>query len=133
MKIRLAYGKEGLEINLPDYLDIDVLEPEYTEGLPDQAAAIKDALHSPIDSRPLREIVKKSDTVGIVINDITRPMPYKIILPILLQELGNIPDEQILLFNATGTHRPNTNAELTEMLGQDISSGSPFTRIRRDY
>lgn len=122
MKIRLAYGKEGLEINLPDHLDINVLEPKYTEALPDQAAAIKDALHSPIDSRPLREMVKKSDTVGIVINDITRPMPYKIILPILLQELGNIPDEQILLFNATGTHRPNTNAELTEMLGQDISS-----------
>jgi nickel-dependent lactate racemase len=122
VKIRLAYGKEGLEINLPDCLNIDVPEPEYRKGLPDQAASIKDALRSPIGSRPLREMVKKSDAVGIVINDITRPMPYKIILPILLQELGNIPDEQILLLNATGTHRPNTNAELTEMLGQDILS-----------
>ncbi len=122
MKIRLAYGEEGLEINLPDYLDIDVLEPEYKEGLPDQTAAIKDALHSPIDSRPLREMVKQSDTVGIVINDVTRPMPYTIILPVLLQELGNIPDERIRLFNATGTHRSNTDAELTEMLGQDILS-----------
>jgi nickel-dependent lactate racemase len=122
VKIRLAYGKEGLEINLPDYLNIDVLEPEYRKGLPDQAAAIKDALCRPIDSRPLREMVKKSDTVCIAINDITRPMPYKIILPGLLQEFGNIPDEQILLLNATGTHRPNTNAELIEMLGQDILS-----------
>ena len=122
MKIELAYGEEGLEINLPDNLNIDVLESEYRKGLPDQAAAIKDALHSPIGSRPLRQMVKKSDTVGIVINDITRPMPYKIILPVLLQELGNIPDEQILMLNATGTHRPNTNAELTEMLGQDILS-----------
>lgn len=122
MKMKLAYGEEGLEINLPDYRNIDVLEPKYRKGLPDQAAAIKDALHSPIGSRPLREMVKKSDTVGIVINDITRPMPYKIILPVLLQELCNVPDEQILLLNATGTHRPNTNAELTEMLGQDILS-----------
>jgi nickel-dependent lactate racemase len=122
VKIRLAYGEEGLEINLPDYLNIDVLEPKHSKGLPDQAAAIKDALNSPIGSRPLREMVKKSDTVCIVINDVTRPMPYKIILPVLLQELGNIPDEQILLLNATGTHRPNTNAELTEMLGQDILS-----------
>ena len=122
MKIRLAYGREGLEINLPDRLNIDVLEPRHTESLPDQAAAIKDALNSPIDSRPLREMVKKSDTVGIVINDITRPMPYKIILPILLRELGDIPDGQILLFNATGTHRPNTNAELTDMLGRDMLS-----------
>ena len=122
MKIRLAYGEEGLDISLPDYLNIDVLEPEYREALPDQAAAIEDALLSPIDSRPLRDLVKQSDTVGIVINDITRPMPYKIILPILLRELGGIPDEQILLFNATGTHRPNTDAELAEMLGEDILS-----------
>jgi len=122
VKIRLAYGEEGLDISLPDYLNIDVLEPEYREALPDQAAAIEDALLSPIDSRPLRDLVKQSDTVGIVINDITRPMPYKIILPILLRELGGIPDEQILLFNATGTHRPNTDAELAEMLGEDILS-----------
>jgi nickel-dependent lactate racemase len=122
VKIKLAYGKEGLEINLPDYLNIDILEPKHTEGLSDPAAAIEDALRSPISSRPLREVVKRSDTVGIVMNDITRPMPYKIILPVLLQELGNIPSERILLFNATGTHRPNTNAELTEMLGQDILS-----------
>jgi nickel-dependent lactate racemase len=122
VKIKLAYGREGLDINLSDSLDVDVLEPEYIEGLPDQAAAIEDALLSPIDSRPLREIIKKSDIVGIVINDITRPMPYKIVLPILLKQLGNIPDEQILLFNATGTHRSNTDAELTEMLGQDILS-----------
>ena len=122
MKIKLPYGEEGLDINLPDYLNIDVLEPRHTEGLPDQAAAIEDALLNPIDSRPLREMVKQSDTVGIVINDITRPMPYKIILPILLRELGDIPDEQILLFNATGTHRPNTDTELTEMLGEDVLS-----------
>ncbi|MGB2866070.1 MAG: nickel-dependent lactate racemase, partial [Sedimentisphaerales bacterium] len=91
-------------------------------GLPDQAAAIEDALLRPIDSRPLRDLVKQSDTVGIVINDLTRPMPYKIILPILLRELGSIPDEQILLFNATGTHRHNTDTELTEMLGEEIFS-----------
>ena len=125
MKIRLAYGEEGLEINLPDYLNVDVLEPGHAESLPDQAAAVKDALLNPIDSKLLRQLVKQTDTVGIVINDITRPIPYKIILPILLRELGDIPDEQILLFNATGTHRPNTNAELIEMLGEEV-----FSRFR---
>jgi len=39
VKIKLAYGKKGLDINLPDCLNVDVVEPEYTEGLPDQAAA----------------------------------------------------------------------------------------------
>ncbi len=120
MKIKLAYGKEGLDINLPDYLNVDVVEPMDRQGLPDQAAAIKDALLKPIDSKPLRELAKQSDTIGIVINDITRPMPYKIILPVLLNELCDVPDEQILLFNATGTHRPNTKNELKEILGKDV-------------
>ena len=120
MRIKLDYGKEGLEINLPDSLNIDVVEPMYKEGLPDQGAAIEDALLRPIDSKPLCDLVRHSDTVGIVFNDITRPTPYKIILPILLRELGSIPDERILLFNATGTHRANTQAELRDMLGDEV-------------
>ncbi len=75
MKIKLAYGKEGLDITLPDYLNVDIVEPKYTEGLPDQAAAIEDSLLRPIDSKPLRDLLKQSDTVGIVVNDITRPTP----------------------------------------------------------
>ncbi len=122
MKIKLDYGKEGLDITLPDHLNIDVVEPRYKEGLSDQAAAIEDALLRPIDSKPLRELAKRTDTVGIVVNDITRPTPYKLILPILLRELRSIPDEQILFFNATGTHRPNTEAELRQMLGDEVLS-----------
>lgn len=64
MKIKLAYDRECLDIDLLDGLDVDVLEPGYVEALPDQAAAIEDALLSTIDSRPLREIVKRSDTIA---------------------------------------------------------------------
>jgi nickel-dependent lactate racemase len=120
MKINLDYGKTGLDIRLPDSLNVDVVEPKYREGLPNQAAAIGEALLKPIDSKPLRDLVGQSDTVGIVFNDITRPTPYKIILPILLRELGSIPDERILFFNATGTHRANTQVELREMLGDEV-------------
>ena len=120
MKIKLDYGKTGLDIRLPDSLNVDVVEPSYRKGLPDQSAAIEDALLKPIDSKPLRDLVRQSDTVGIVFNDITRPTPYNIILPILLRELGSIPDERILFFNATGTHRANTEDELREMLGDEV-------------
>jgi nickel-dependent lactate racemase len=130
MKIKLDYGKTGLDIKLPDSLNVDVVEPKYREGLPDQALAIEDALRRPIDSKPLRDLVGQTDTVGIVFNDITRPTPYKIILPVLLRELGNIPDERILLFNATGTHRANTQAELREMLGDEILKR--YTIIQND-
>jgi len=119
VKIKLAYGKKGLSLCLPDDLDVEVIEPGYVEGLPDQAKAVQDALRQPIESKPLKQLVKSSDRVGIVFNDITRPTPYKIILPVLLEEL-NLPDDRIVLLNATGTHRPNTETELRGMLGDEI-------------
>ncbi len=120
MNIKLAYGKRGLNISLPDDLNVKVVQPKYVEGLANQAKAVRDALRQPIASKPLKGLVKSSDKVGIVFNDITRPTPYHTILPILLDELCHVPHHQILLFNATGTHRPNTEAELRAMLGDEI-------------
>jgi len=120
MKIKLAYGKTGLEITLPDEANVTVVEPKYVEGLPDQAGAVRDALRYPIGSPPLKALVKPSDKVGIVFSDITRPTPNHLILPVLLGELDHVPDEQIVLFNSTGTHRPNTEAELRGMLGDEL-------------
>jgi len=120
MKIKLAYGKTGLEINLPDDASVTVVEPRYVDGLPDQAGAVRHALRQPLGSPPLRAVAKPSDKVGIIFSDITRPTPNDLILPILLGELDHVPDERIVLFNATGTHRPNTEAELRTMLGGEI-------------
>ena len=120
MRIRLAYGKKGLKIGLSDDLKVEVLEPEYLEGLPDPAGAVREALRKPIASQPLKSLTKANGRIGIVFSDITRPAPNRVLLPILLEELGTLPDERIVLFNATGTHRPNTEAELREMLGDEI-------------
>ena len=120
MRIKLAYGKTGLEISLPDDVNVTVVEPEYVNGLPDQAGGLRDALRQPIGSPPLKALVKPSDKVGIAFSDITRPTPNHLILPVLLGELAHVPDEQIVLFNSTGTHRPNTEAELRGMLDDEI-------------
>ncbi|MHC4559578.1 MAG: lactate racemase domain-containing protein, partial [Planctomycetota bacterium] len=110
--MKLAYGKKGLEINLRDDLNLETVEPKYVQGLTEQAKSVRDALRKPIASKPLRELVKSTDKVAIVFNDITRPTPYEIILPGLLDELEHVPDDQIVLLNATGTHRHNTGTEL---------------------
>jgi len=120
VKIELAYGKTGLNINLPDDLNVDIVQPRYVEGLSDPAGAVRQALRSPIASKPLRELVKRTDRVGIVVNDITRPTPYHVILPVLVDELDFVPDDEVVLLNATGTHRPNTETELRTMLGDEI-------------
>ena len=120
MRIKLAYGKKGLKIRLPEDLKAQVLEPEYVEGLPNPAGAVREALRKPIASQPLKMLTNAGGRIGIVFSDITRPAPNRLILPILLEELGTLPDERIVLFNATGTHRANTDAELREMLGDEI-------------
>jgi nickel-dependent lactate racemase len=123
MNIKLAYGKTGLNIELPDELNVTVVEPRYVPGLPDPEAALRDALRSPIESPPLRELVKPGDRVGIIFNDITRPTPDHLMLPAILDELAHVPRENVTLFNALGTHRPNTDAELRAMLGDALVEG----------
>jgi len=44
VEIELAYGKTGLKIDLPDDLDIDIVEPGYIKRLDDPASAIEHAL-----------------------------------------------------------------------------------------
>jgi nickel-dependent lactate racemase len=117
MRINLAYGKSGLEIDLPDEWDVTVVEPRFVSPLPDPQASLRQALRSPIAGPALRDRVRPTDKVGIVFSDITRPTPHHLILPAVLAELGHVPRENITLFNALGTHRPNTDAELRGMIG----------------
>jgi lactate racemase len=120
MQVELAYGKSGLSLELPDEWDVSVIEPRFIPGLPDPQAALREALTAPLGSAPLRSLVQPGMQVGIVFSDITRPTPHKLVLPAVLSELAGIADVRVTLFNALGTHRPNTHAELREMLGDDL-------------
>ena len=75
MNIRLAYGKKSLEVALPNDLCVETIEPRYVAGLPNCVEAVAAALRNPIASKPLMERVGPSDTVGVVVNDITRATP----------------------------------------------------------
>ena len=120
MKIKLAYGIKGLDIHLPDNLNVTVVESKHIRAFENQAESVRDALRQPIAAKPLKGSVKSTQKVAIVFNDITRPTPYQIILPVLLDELNHVPDDHIILLNANGTHRSNTGAELREILGYEI-------------
>ncbi|HUU28843.1 MAG TPA: nickel-dependent lactate racemase [archaeon] len=117
MQIKLAYGKEGLEIRLPDNLNLKVLESEYISGLADPTGAVREALRSPTGSQPLKSLVQADCKIGIVLSDITRPAPNRVFMSALKEELAPISPDRIVLFIATGTHRANTETELREMLG----------------
>jgi nickel-dependent lactate racemase len=122
LKVKLAYGKRGLEVSIPDGFHTDIIEPRWVEGLPDQSGAVAEALRSPIKSSPLKELAGSESKIGIIFSDITRATPYHIILPVLLEELSHVKPENITLFCATGTHRPATDEELDTILGKEIAA-----------
>jgi len=120
MRIKLAYGKIGLPLELDDSLDVKVVEPAFVPALPNAEAAVRAALQAPIGSPPLRETIRAGMRVGVVFSDITRPAPNPLLLGAVLEVLDAVPGVEVTLFNALGTHRPNTEAELRTMLGDAI-------------
>mgnify|MGYP001372002233 CR=1 FL=1 len=122
MKIHLAYGRDGLAIDLPDAWRVTVVEPRFVPAVPDARVALQDALRTPMGTAALAQTVKASDRVGIVFSDITRATPHGLILPAVLDELAHVPPENVTLFCALGTHRANTEDELRSMFAM---SGSP--------
>ena len=120
-KVRLQYGTEGLEVAI-DSPRVTVVEPRYIEGLPDEAAAFREAVRRPIESRPLKELIRGTDRVAVVIPDITRPLPSERLLPWLFAELDHVAPERFTIINGTGSHRANTPEELERMVGREVAS-----------
>ena len=124
MRVRLDYGKTGLEAEIPDSNLIGVLRLAPTAPLPTPVKAVQDALCNPFGASPLGELASGRKNACIVVCDMTRPVPNKDILPPILQILqqAGMPQQNITLLVATGTHRSNTQAELEAMLGADIAN-----------
>jgi nickel-dependent lactate racemase len=120
-RVRLEYGTDGIDL-LTDAADVTLIRPRFVPGLPDEAEAFRDAVRRPIGTRPLRDVVGARDRVAVVIPDITRPMPADRLLPWLFAELSHVTPERITIINGTGSHRPNTPAELERMVGHHVAS-----------
>lgn len=118
MKVALAYGRGRLTIEVPEYTS--VIAPRQLPGLDNERAAFDAAVRAPIGTAPLRELARASDTVAIVIADITRPSPSERLVPWIMAELAHVPRENFVIINGTGSHRANTREELIQMLGAEV-------------
>ena len=118
----LPYGTGKITARIPGGNYLETITPRFLPGVKDEEAEILSALRRPIGTPPLREMAKKGTKVVIVVNDVTRPTPSFKLLPPLLRELEacGIPDRDILILVATGTHRDNGPKELENLLGKGI-------------
>lgn len=119
MRIRLDYGKNGLDVDFPDK-GVTVVEPRFIPGIPDPGGALRACLRNPFARPRLSEMAEPGDRVAISICDSTRAMPSGVVLPAILEELGHLPDSNIRILVATGTHRPSTPEELERIIGENI-------------
>ena len=120
-RIRLQYGTDGVDL-ATDAPGVTVIEPRFVPGLRDEAGAFRQAVRAPIGARPLRDVIRARDRVAVVIPDITRPMPSDRLLPWLFDEIAHVPAGNVTIVNGTGSHRPNTPAELERMVGHAVAA-----------
>ena len=122
MKIKLDYGENGIEININGKNLLDVVESRAVSAIVNPEQKLRQSMRKPIGSLPLEEKVKGKNNICIVISDITRAVPTKLILEVLLDELSSygIGKESITILIATGLHRPNEGSELEGLVGKEI-------------
>ncbi|HOU09121.1 MAG TPA: nickel-dependent lactate racemase [Clostridiales bacterium] len=119
--IRLDYGKTGLTVRLDG---ADVIEPLEQPAAENPAALIGKKLYKPDFGPSLAHLAAGKRTAAVAHTDITRATPNRLILPAVLGELRALgfEKENIVLVNMTGSHRPQTPAELADMLGGETAS-----------
>ncbi len=130
MKTHILCGSQEIEVEVPD--SAVVINPNPAPLLENQTEYVENAIRNPIGSAPLSEIAQGRKNACVVISDVTRPVPNKIILPPILDtlEAAGIAREEIVILIATGMHRPNLGEELESMVGAEIMANY---RIENHY
>ncbi len=124
MKVKLAFGRDGAEVELPSHVQVTVLAAKFAEAVESAADALAEALRQPFGTPALLDLARGKKTAAISICDITRPAPNRVVLPHVLNALeqAGVPRSGIIILIATGLHRAATAQELQEIVGPEILS-----------
>ena len=124
MIINMSYGDQELALELPEEQLVQIVQPPLPSPSRGSRQILEEAFKHPIGSHNLAQIVraKKARRVVIVVNDITRPTPYELILHPLFMELeeAGIQAQDITLLVALGIHRPHTQEENISIFSEEI-------------
>ena len=122
MKIKIPYGKDFVNLSIADKNLLGVLHPKRSRSKKPESRIVREAILNPMGCCRLKDMVSAGEKVGIVVPDLTRMCPRKLILPILLEELnkGRVKDKDVTIFMAVGMHKPLTPAEMEIAFGKEI-------------
>ena len=123
MRVKLEYGKQGLEVELPTERVVRTLAYKDAAPLADPFGDLDRVLAAPLGTPPLAELARGRKSACILICDVTRPVPNELMLTPILRtlEAAGVPRAGITILVATGLHRPNEGEELVELVGRRIA------------
>ena len=116
-------GRGTQSVDLPEDKILQVLEGNASRKCEDVPGAVLEAMRHPIGSEPLTKVVRPGDKVGIIVSDITRSwIKSSQFLYCILDELNRagVPDKDIFIQIAQGTHRAQTPEEDKTVCGEAV-------------
>ena len=122
-EIRFPYGKTKLAYSFEEDSLAAVLTSEIGEYKApcSPQELVKQAMENPVASPRLSELAQGKKNIVIIASDHTRPVPSKVIIPPMLEEIrSTAPDAKITILIATGCHRGTTKQELIDKFGSEI-------------
>ena len=129
MDTPIDYGEDEINHFIPKGANAKVLDiaGEFPE-IKDIEKKLVEVLENPIDSKPLKELIKENYSEGkpviILTDDNTRPNIHtRILLPLLFPKIIDfgVKPKDLHILIASGTHRPPTAEEIEKkVLGSEI-------------
>ena len=121
--VDFCYGKGYLTGTFEEGRLLGVLESRLHRYIPkgSETELVREAMLHPYGSPRLSEMAKGKKKVTVIASDHTRPVPSRVIMPLMLAEIrAGAPDAEITILIATGCHRGTTREELVSKFGEEI-------------
>jgi len=118
---RAWFGDEQINIFFPDQWQVEVLAMQDAPAMPKSKIAA--ALMRSIEAPPLYGLAMGKRRVAIAVDDLSRPTPAGVILPVLLEmlRLCEVSDEQISIVISLGSHGALTPDQIARKVGKETA------------
>ncbi len=122
--VKMKYGTRTIEVSVPAENLLGVIEKDPPPRGDGEEEAVRKALASPVGSPGLKGILKRGQTVAVIVSDVTRlwhrPFAY---LPLLVEEIeaAGVREQDIRFIVALGLHRRQTAEEHAKILGPALA------------
>lgn len=118
----IPFGVEKMKIGVPEANFVEFLEPNKIKIHSSESKEIERALNNPIGSLRIEDMVTPTDTVCLLCEDISRFAQTDKMMKQVVKRINSvgIPDRQITIIMALGSHRNMTEDEMRLKTGGEL-------------